>query len=102
MKGTMMIDLTQILQALTTLAAAMITAVLVPWIKQKYGEEKLTQIKAWARAAAAAAERLYEGSGRGGEKLQYVLDFLETKGFGADRDSLEKIVEAELYGLGLK
>ena len=97
-----MIDLTQLLQALVTLAAAVITAVLVPYIKEKYGAEKLARIKTWARAAAAAAEKLYEGSGRGGEKLQYVIDFLESKGFGADRASLEKIVEAELYGLGLK
>lgn len=97
-----MIDLTPLLQALITLAAAIITAVLVPWIRQKYGEAKLTQITTWARAAAAAAERLYEGSGRGEEKLEYVLSFLESKGFGVDRESLEKIVEAELYGLGLK
>ena len=97
-----MIDLTPLFQALITLAAAIITAVLVPWIKQKHGQEKLEQIKSWARVAAAAAEKLYEGSGRGGEKLDYVLDFLESKGFGVDRESLEKIVEAELYGLGLK
>ena len=97
-----MIDLTPLFQALITLAAAIVTAVLVPWIKQKYGQERLEHIKSWARAAAAAAEKLYEGSGRGGEKLQYVLDFVESKGFGVDRDSREKIVEAELYGLGLK
>lgn len=97
-----MIDLTPLFQALITLSAVVITAVLVPWIKQKYGEEKLMRIKIWARAAAAAAEKLYDGSGRGGEKLQYVLDFLESKGYGLDRDSLEKIVEAELYGLGLR
>ena len=97
-----MIDLTPLFQALVTLAAAIVTAVAVPWIKQKYGQEKLLQIKTWARAAAAAAEKLYDGSGRGGEKLKYVLDFLESKGFGVDRECLEKIVEAELYGLGLK
>lgn len=97
-----MTDLTPLFEALITLFAAVITSVLAPWLKEKCGEEKLLKIKTWARAAAAAAEKLYEGAGRGEEKLGYVLDFLESKGFGVDRESLEKIVEAELYGLGLK
>lgn len=96
-----MIDLTPLFQALITLAAALIASVLVPWIKEKYGVEKLNRIKLWARAAAAAAEQLYQGEGRGEEKLNYVLDFLESKGFGVDRESLGKIVHAELYELGL-
>lgn len=97
-----MTDLTPIFEALITLFAALVTSVLVPWIKQKYGAEKLNTVKIWARAAAAAAEQLYEGSGRGGEKLDYVLNFLESRGFGLDRESLEKLIEAELYALGLK
>lgn len=97
-----MIDLTSLLQALLTLAAAIITSVLVPYLKEKYGDERLKTVKTWARAAAAAAEELHKGSGLGKEKLEYVLDFLEQRGFGLDRDSLRKIVEAELYELGLK
>lgn len=96
-----MIDLTSLLQAIITLAAAVITSVLVPYIKEKYGEERLKTLRTWARAAAAAAEELY-GGGTGAEKLEYVLKFLEQHGLGLDRDSLRKIVEAELYDLGLK
>lgn len=73
----------------------------MPYLKEKYGEERLKTVKTWARAAAAAAEELY-GAGTGGEKLDYVLRFLERRGFGLDRDSLIKLVEAELYELGLK
>ncbi len=97
-----MIDLTPIFEALITIAASLIAAFLVPWLREKCGCERLERIKVWVRAAAAAAEQLYKGSGRGGEKLEYVLDFLESRGFGLDRDSLEKLVEAELYALGIK
>lgn len=97
-----MIDLTSLLQALLTLVAAIITSVLVPYLKEKYGEERLKAVKTWARAAAAAAEEIYKGEGLGKDKLEYVLAFLEERGFGVDRESLRKIVEAELYELGLK
>ena len=97
-----MIDLTSLLQALITLAAAIITSVLVPYLREKYGAERLKTVKVWARAAAAAAEELYSGGGMGAEKLDYVLGFLESKGFSYDSDELRSIIEGELYGLGLK
>lgn len=97
-----MIDLTVLFQALITLAAALITYRLVPYLKEKLGNERLETAKIWARAAAAAAEELYQGSGRGEEKLKYVTEFLNDKGFTLDPENLQKIVEAELYSLGLK
>lgn len=49
--------------------------------------------------AVSAAEQIYVGSGRGEEKKAYVLEFLNSKGFTVDMDSLDKLIESAVYAL---
>lgn len=63
-----MIDLTPIVEAIATLAVAIITALVIPWLKGKIDADKLEEIKLWVTVAVEAAEQLYVGSGRGAEK----------------------------------
>ena len=91
-----MIDLTPIANAAVTLAAALITAFLIPYIKSKTTTEQQTQIKAWVRIAVSAAEQIYNGPGRGIEKKEYVQDFLQSKGYKVDFDTLDTLIESEV------
>lgn len=89
-----MTDLTPIVEAIITLAVALITAFLVPYIKSKLGAEKFADVQLWVNSAVAAAEMIYTGSGRGAEKKQYVVDFLAKKGYKLDYESIELLIEA--------
>jgi len=53
----------------------------------------------WAGAAVRAAEQIYNGPGRGSEKLEYVLGLLEMRGIGLDAEALGAVIEAEVLKL---
>lgn len=91
-----MIDLTPIANAAITLATALITAFLIPYIKSRTTTEQQAQIKAWVRIAVSAAEQIYNGPGRGAEKKEYVQGFLQSKGYKVDFDTLDTLIESEV------
>ena len=94
-----MSDITPVVNALIALVAAVVTAFVIPWLKQKISAEKLAQYSEWVTIAVQAAEQIYAGSGRGAEKKAYVLEFLKSKGFTLDMDSIDKLIEAAVYDL---
>ena len=92
-----------ILQAVISVIAVVITAYVVPWLKRKLTAEQQAELAEWVSIAVAAAEQLYTGTGRGGEKKAYVLSFLEAKGYTIDVDSMtdaiDALIEAAVYAL---
>lgn len=95
----MTIDLNMIIEAVIMLIAAIISAVVIPWIRSKTSAAQFEQIEMWVTVAVEAAEQIYTGSGRGAEKKAYVIDFLTEKGFKIDADSLDKLIEAAVFDL---
>lgn len=95
----MTIDLTSIANAMIALIAAIITAFVIPWIRSKTTAAQFEKIKMWVTVAAEAAEQLYTGSGRGAEKKAYVVEFLNSKGFKIDAETLDKLIEAAVFNL---
>lgn len=100
------IDLTPVLEAVVMLAATVISAVVVPWIKRKCSQEELTELKAWTEIAVAAAEQLHSQLD-GEAKKSYVLRYLEEKGYDVKSEDIENAIEAAvlqlhdaLYGTG--
>lgn len=94
-----MIDLTQVVIALIGLLIVAVSTVLIPYLKQKYNAEQMAQIEFWVDVAVRAAEMIYIGSGRGAEKKEYVIKFLNSKGFTIDMDSIDAMVEAAVLQL---
>ena len=64
----MTIDLNMIIEAVIMLIAAIISAVVIPWIRSKTSAAQFEQIEMWVTVAVEAAEQIYTGSGRGAEK----------------------------------
>lgn len=94
-----MIDLTALVQAVIALIATIISAFVIPWLKRKISAEKLAEVSTWVEIAVEAAEQLYEGSGRGAEKKEYVIQFLQQKGYTVDMTAIENMIEAAVYTL---
>ena len=97
-----MTDLTPIVNAVITLIAAIVTTFLIPWIKSKIDAAKLAQIVEWVGIAVRAAEQIYNESGMGEKKKQYVLDFLADKGFTLDTNSINAMIEAAVKELNIE
>lgn len=90
-----MIDFTPLVEALITLAVTAITVFLIPWLRERYGTEKLAKAQGWVQVAVLAAEKLY-GAGKGDEKLAYVENFLKEHNIILDMDALQAMVNAEI------
>ena len=97
-----MTDLTPIVNAVIALIAAIVTTFLIPWIKSKIDAAKLAQIVEWVGIAVRAAEQIYNESGMGEKKKQYVLDFLADKGFTLDPNSINAMIEAAVKELNIE
>ena len=74
-----MINITTVLEALVTLAVAVITVFVIPWIHSKLKAEQFALIKEWATVLVSAAEVIFKGSKMGEEKKQYVIKKLKEK-----------------------
>lgn len=99
-------DITPILEAVIALAAALLSVFAIPWIKNKVGAQNMDQLLAWVEIAVSAAEQLYDAA-HGSEKKEYVLKFLEDKGYDVDTEEIDNAIEAavlhlhnQLYGAG--
>lgn len=95
----MTFDITPILGAVASLLAAVITAVVVPYIKSKTTTDQQRQINTWVKIAVSAAEQIYAGSGRGEEKKAYVIEWLRQHGVTVDADKLDAMIAAAVYDL---
>lgn len=84
-------DLTSIVEAIGALLIAVVTCILIPWIRSKTTNEKQKQIQGYYDIFVLAAEQLYK-AGRGKEKLNYVMQKLFEKGIKIDQDMIEATV----------
>lgn len=95
-----MFDATTIIEALVALIAAVISAIVIPYIKSKTTAQQQAQLVSWVKIAVAAAEQIYAGSGRGEEKKAYVLDWLQAHNITVDESKLNALIESAVFALG--
>ena len=93
-----MIDVTPIASALIALAAALISAVAVPWLRSRLDAAELTEFLRWVEIGVAAAEQLYS-SHEGEKKKVYVLKYLKDRGYCVDAEDVENAIEAAVLQL---
>lgn len=85
-------DITFVFQAVITVIVGLIAVFVIPWIKEK-------KLHSWVSIAVKAAEQLYKDSGMGKVKKAFVLDFLASKGYKVDTDSIDLMIESAVLEL---
>ena len=101
-----MIDLTQIIVALIGLITAVLSGFLIPLLmtkiqesKAKLSEQELQMISELAKIAVKAAEQIYNGTGMGAKKKEYVQKFLADNGYVLDEQAVDIAIEAAVLEL---
>ncbi len=94
-----MFDITPIIEAVFALLAAIITAIIIPYIKSKTTTQQQEEINAWTRIAVTAAEQIFTGSGQGKRKKTYVMNWLREHGISVDADKLDALIESAVYDM---
>ena len=92
-------NITSVLEAVIVLALTIITTFIIPWLKTKVDAEKLEKITAWVKIAVQAAEQIYNTTGAGEAKKQYVLSFLTDKGYVVDENEIDTLIESAVLEL---
>lgn len=93
-----MIDLTAVLSGVVTLLTAIAASVLVPWLKGKLSQQRLTELLNWVDIAVQAAQQLYHTQ-KGSKRKEYVLQFLRDKGYDVDTQEMDSVIEAAVLKL---
>lgn len=96
----------QIILGVISILGAILTGIIVPFVKEKIGNEKLAKYEQWASMAVECAEMLFKEQGMGEQKKQYVVDFL-NKTFNKNRvvitpQQIEVLVEAAVKSMKLQ
>ena len=82
---------TEIILALIGLMGAILTGVLIPYLRTKMNEEQLKKAKDWLRVFCAAAETAFE---IGAAKKEWVLKKMSEIGIRMDAAQLDACLEA--------
>lgn len=82
-----------------SIVSVLVTGVLVPLLKQKYGKEKVLSVVEAVDIAVKAAEQIYKETGQGNLKKQYVLMRLNEQGFKVTEKELDDMIEASVLEL---
>ena len=100
----MQFDITEIVVALIGLLSAIITAFVIPAIKNKTNKDQFEMIKSLAIAGVQAAEIIY-GASKGTAKFEYVTQYLKKEcdklGIKIDNQTIKVAIENAWKVLGL-
>ena len=67
----------EIMRLVVLLAVFIVTCYLVPWIRGKIGQDRLTEISKWVNAAVLMAQQVYSAK-TGAERKAIVIDILRN------------------------
>lgn len=89
----------QILSLVLTIIGLIITYYVVPILRSKVSDEKLSLIEMWVNIAVAAAEQMKDAGllPDGQEKKDFVLQFVKDKGITITDEELNALIEAAVY-----
>ena len=93
----MTIDITDIVVAIIALAVSLITTFLIPYLKTIVDAKKWARLVEIAGVAVNAAEQIFKGSGRGDEKLTYVLNYLNEQGYDVNDETIKNVIENAVF-----
>ena len=97
-----MIDVTAIVNALILLLSAIITVILIPYIRAKTTENQRAQIQALISVAVYAAEQRCKEPGSGEQKKRKGLGSLEERGVTYDASAIDTMIEAAVKKLNIE
>lgn len=91
----------RIVLGVISILGAIITYMVVPYLKSKTSKEQRETIMFWVSVAVSAAEQIFNERGMGEEKKKFVVGFLVEKGIKVSLDELDVLIESAVKELNL-
>lgn len=90
-----------IVKVIIPILGAILTYLIVPFIKSKTTKEQRENAYFWVKIAVNAAEQVYKEKGQGKLKKEYVVAFLTSKGIDITMEELDILIEAAVKELNM-
>ena len=95
----MTIDVTQIIWGIIAILVGVAESFIIPWLKERVGNERLAKIVDTIDIFVAAAEQVAARDGYDGAwKKQHVIELLEKNGYKVD-ETIDEFIEAAVIKL---
>lgn len=94
-------NFTDIVLAVIGLLSAIVTGILIPYIRSKTTKEKRENIYTIVKFAVQAAEQIFLRPGEGQKKKQFVIDYLSDRGIKLSMEDLNILIESAVKELNL-
>ena len=95
-----------ILKIVITIATALVSAYVIPLLREKLKEAKYQRLVGIIGVAVSAAEQTIKGSGQGAVKkdavITFVTDWMVKHGIKITQDQLDQLIEACVYQLKME
>lgn len=93
-----MTNITPIVVSVIAVILAVLTYIVIPFIESKISAQDREDLLRWVEIGVAAAQQLYYAAD-GSKRKQYVLEFLESKGYDVNTDEIDNALEAAVLKL---
>ena len=90
-----------IAKVIIPIIGAIITFLIVPFLREKTTKEQRENIYFWVSTAVKAAEMIYKEVGQGKLKKEYVVNFLVARGINITEQELDALIEAAVKELNI-
>lgn len=90
-----------ILNLVLVIISIIISRYLVPWLKEKYTAEKVSNIYEQVSKAVQAAQKIYKESGQGVLRKEYVIAYLKKININITDAELDVLIESAVKMLDL-
>lgn len=98
-----MTDITPIIEAVIALLLAVLTVFVIPAIKKHISNADYEKLYSVIVVAVRAAEQIFKlthpEGGAGSAKKEYVLNYLQERGYNIDDEQVNMIIEAAVFEL---
>lgn len=91
----------EIILAVLGLLSAVVTGILIPYIKSKTTETQRDNVYTLVTLAVQAAEQIYFKPGEGKKKKEYVVSYLSSRGIKLTVEDLNVLIEAAVKELNI-
>lgn len=90
-----------IVKVIIPILGAILTYLIVPFIKSKTTKEQRENVYFWVKVAVNAAEQVYKEKGQGKLKKEYVIKCLMSRGIELTMEESDVLIEAAVKELNM-
>jgi len=90
-----------LIELIVLIVGVLVTRYLVPYLKERYGAERVANVYDMVEFAVKAAAKMFPESGMGNVRKEYVINYIRSKGIKITTEDLDVFIESAVKVLDI-